>query len=324
MPLMSLVPCWVGSLCVGTALGYSNTAMAGMNTFGSLMALGAVFGCLGGALLTQRFGRRWSFVTSALGLLATWLCIGLGHDVYLFFVARFVNGFFTGFVSLVVPAHIAEMSLIAHRGTDGATHHLVVTLGMLYTHTAGLFLDWSWLALCCAPPALLLLLLTVCLMVESPRWLLCHHRRTRALEALLSVRTAEFEATTEVEFEAIAAIFPRFKTPPAHYMLAVLVMGAQQLSGINCVLLSATNLVPREESMNSITVLALIQADVNMTEADKIAHILKGIADDAFNLLIVKDCTTVDAVVKECQRFEQAKSRHISRQFVRLPNAAAL
>lgn len=65
------------------------------------------------------------------------------------------------------------------------------------------------------------------------------------------------------------------------------------------------------------------KADANMTEADKIAHILKGIADDAFNLLIVKDCTTVDAVVKECQRFEQAKSRRISRQFVRLPNTAA-
>ncbi|KAL1448675.1 hypothetical protein MTO96_028193 [Rhipicephalus appendiculatus] len=276
MPLMSLVPCWVGSLCVGTALGYSLPAGRSLHHakdsgafdithgqifwFGSLMALGAVFGCLGGAFLTQRFGRRWSFVTSALGLLATWLCIGLGHDVYLFFVARFVNGFFTGFVSLVVPAHIAEMSLVAHRGTDGAMHHLVITLGMLYVHTAGHFLDWSWLALCCAPPALLLLLLTACLLVESPRWLLYHHRRQRALEALLSVRSGGFEAATEVEFEAITAIFPSYKTPPAHYMLAVLVMGAQQFSGINCVLLSATNLVPTQESMNSLTVLALVQS----------------------------------------------------------------
>ncbi|KAH6934411.1 hypothetical protein HPB50_024171 [Hyalomma asiaticum] len=276
MPLMALVPCWAGSLCVGTALGYSLPAGRSLHHakdsgafdithaqifwFGSLMALGAVFGCLGGAILTQRFGRRWSFATSALGLLATWLCIGLGHDVYLFFVARFLNGFFTGFVSLVVPAHIAEMSLVAHRGTDGATHHLVITLGMLYAHTAGHFLDWSWLALCCAPPALLLLLLTAGLLVESPRWLLYHHRRHRALEALLSVRTAEYEAAAEVEFEAISAIFPNYKTPPAHYMLAVLVMGAQQLSGINCVLLSATNLVPRQDSMNSLTVLSLIQS----------------------------------------------------------------
>ncbi|KAL3202225.1 hypothetical protein MRX96_042602 [Rhipicephalus microplus] len=275
-PLMSLVPCWVGSLCVGTSLGYSLPAGRSLHHakdsgsfditheqifwFGSLMALGAVFGSLGGALLTQRCGHRWSFATSALGLLATWLCIGLGHDVYLFYVARFVNGFFTGFVSLVVPAHIAEMSLATHRGTDGALHHLVITLGVLYTHTAGHFLDWSWLALCCAPPALLLLLLTGCFVVESPRWLLYCHRRQRALEALLSVRSCGIEATTEVEFEAIAAIFPNYKTPPAHFMLAVLVMGAQQFSGINCVMLSATNLIPTEESMGNLTTLALVQS----------------------------------------------------------------
>ncbi|XP_065286652.1 solute carrier family 2, facilitated glucose transporter member 8-like isoform X2 [Dermacentor albipictus] len=223
------------------------------------MSLGGVFGCLIGALLTQRYGRRWSLVTSALALLATWLCIGLARNVYLFFVARFVNGFFTGFVSLVVPAHIAEMSHAAHRGSDGATHHLVITLGVLYAHVIGNFLDWAWLALCCAPSALLLLLFTCCLLVESPRWLLYHHRRQRALAALLSVRSTGFEAETEVEFEAISAIFPTYSTPPAHYMLAVLAMGVQQLSGVNCILPSATNLVPRQEAMDSHVILVIIQ-----------------------------------------------------------------
>lgn len=276
VPLRSLVPCWVGSLCVGTALGYSLPAGRSLHHakdrgafdithaqifwFGLLMSLGGVFGCLGGALLTQCYGRRWSLVTCALGLLATWLCIGLAQDVYLFFVARFVNGFFTGFVSLVVPAHIAEMSHAAHRGSDGATHHLVITLGVLYAHVIGHFLDWAWLALCCAPPALLLLLLAGCLLVESPRWLLYHRRRHRAMDALLSVRSPGYEAETEVEFEAITAIFPIYKTPPAHYMLAVIVMCVQQLSGVNCILLSATNLAPRQESMDSLVVLALIQS----------------------------------------------------------------
>ena len=49
------------------------------------------------------------------------------------------------------------------------------------------------------------------------------------------------------------------------------------------------------------------KADDSMTEADKIGHILKGIADDAFNLLMCKDCSTVDEIIKECRRFEQAK-----------------
>lgn len=60
-----------------------------------------------------------------------------------------------------------------------------------------------------------------------------------------------------------------------------------------------------------------------MTESDKVSHVLKGIADDAFHLLICKDCVTVDSIVKECRRFEQAKGRRIARQFTRLPNTAA-
>lgn len=71
-------------------------------------------------------------------------------------------------------------------------------------------------------------------------------------------------------------------------------------------------------------VLALCRkADDSMEESEKVAHILKGIADDAFNLLICKDCDTVDAIIRECQRFETAKSRRIAHQFTRLPNTAA-
>lgn len=71
-------------------------------------------------------------------------------------------------------------------------------------------------------------------------------------------------------------------------------------------------------------VLALCRkADNTMTEADKIGHILKGIADDAFNLLMCKDCATVDAIIKECRRFEQAKGRRVPQHFDRLPNTAA-
>ncbi|XP_049519578.1 uncharacterized protein LOC125943984 [Dermacentor silvarum] len=52
---------------------------------------------------------------------------------------------------------------------------------------------------------------------------------------------------------------------------------------------------------------------VDMTESDKVGHVLKGIADDAFNLLLCRNCATVDAIAKECRRFEQAKSRRIAR-----------
>lgn len=71
-------------------------------------------------------------------------------------------------------------------------------------------------------------------------------------------------------------------------------------------------------------VLALChKIDTSMPEADKVGHIIKGIADDAFNLLVFRNLSTVDAIMKECRRFEQAKSRRIHNQFTRLPNTAA-
>ncbi|XP_077494857.1 uncharacterized protein LOC144105609 [Amblyomma americanum] len=71
-------------------------------------------------------------------------------------------------------------------------------------------------------------------------------------------------------------------------------------------------------------VLALCnRVDNNMPESDKVGHVLKGIASDAFNLLVYKNCTTLDDIIKECRRFEEAKSRRISQPYTRLPITAA-
>lgn len=60
-----------------------------------------------------------------------------------------------------------------------------------------------------------------------------------------------------------------------------------------------------------------------MTDQDKADHILTEIADDAFNLLVCKDCSTITSILTECKRFKQAKSRRITKKFRRLPNTAA-
>lgn len=49
----------------------------------------------------------------------------------------------------------------------------------------------------------------------------------------------------------------------------------------------------------------------------------KGIADDAFNLLICKECSSVESVLKECRRFEEAKCHCVAHSFTRLPHTAA-
>lgn len=72
-----------------------------------------------------------------------------------------------------------------------------------------------------------------------------------------------------------------------------------------------------------LDVLALcLRVDSSMSEAGKVGHILKAIANDAFNLLVVKHCSAIDEIIK-CWHFEGAKSRRFTK-FMRLPNTAAM
>lgn len=69
-------------------------------------------------------------------------------------------------------------------------------------------------------------------------------------------------------------------------------------------------------------VLALCQqVNDRMSEADKVSHILKGIANDAFHLLVYEACSTIDDIIMEYNR-EEAKSRRVMQQFVQLFNTA--
>lgn len=58
-----------------------------------------------------------------------------------------------------------------------------------------------------------------------------------------------------------------------------------------------------------------------MTGADKVAHVLKGIANDLY-LLVLEGCSSVQDLIKECRCYQGAKGRHIANYFTRLPNTA--
>ncbi|XP_049271229.1 solute carrier family 2, facilitated glucose transporter member 8-like [Rhipicephalus sanguineus] len=278
MRYRSLVPCWAGSLCVGTALGYALPAGRTLDAaahrgilevphrqilwFGSMLSLGAVFGSLAGALMAQLSGRRRSLYVAGIGMVASWLVIGCSRSMYYYCGARFFCGFLAGVVSIVVPAQVAEIAPVMHRGMHGAVHQLAVALGILYVYFLGRFLDWEWLAVLCAPPAVALLLLTRSFALESPRWILQMGDSLGALNTLAAARASKSQA--DIEFDAIQAVLPKYRTPVAHYLLALLLMVTQQLSGINSVIISTVSLGPESDvsapSTDSAILLALLQA----------------------------------------------------------------
>ncbi|XP_070391690.1 uncharacterized protein [Dermacentor albipictus] len=54
------------------------------------------------------------------------------------------------------------------------------------------------------------------------------------------------------------------------------------------------------------------RVDVTMADAEKIRHILKGIEDDAFHMLLAKNPATVSELVSLCQSFDEFRKQRIA------------
>lgn len=62
-----------------------------------------------------------------------------------------------------------------------------------------------------------------------------------------------------------------------------------------------------------------------MSENDKVSHLMKGIAEDMYQFLLVKDIGSTSTFITECQRIEQMNQRRITKhRFARLPNVVPM
>ncbi|GFS54817.1 CCHC-type domain-containing protein [Trichonephila inaurata madagascariensis] len=58
-----------------------------------------------------------------------------------------------------------------------------------------------------------------------------------------------------------------------------------------------------------------------MTENEKVSHLMKGVAEDVYQSLLVQDISCTSDFIKECQRIEEMNQRRIAKhRFTRLPN----
>ncbi|GFQ89854.1 CCHC-type domain-containing protein [Trichonephila clavata] len=58
-----------------------------------------------------------------------------------------------------------------------------------------------------------------------------------------------------------------------------------------------------------------------MTENENVSHLMKGVAEDVFQSLLVKDISCTSDFIKECQRIEEMNQRRIAKhRFTRLLN----
>ncbi|UYV77011.1 hypothetical protein LAZ67_14002809, partial [Cordylochernes scorpioides] len=67
------------------------------------------------------------------------------------------------------------------------------------------------------------------------------------------------------------------------------------------------------------------QVNPDMSQGEKVAHLMKGVVEDVYQVILIKEIDTVEAFVDWCRKVEACKQRRIGKpRFERLPNVASI
>ena len=262
----------------GFLFGYDTAVINGANTFlqqhfgldagrdAALIGLAtsaAIIGCIPGAMsagfISDRFGRRRVLFFCAVLYAASGVLSAIPRSFEQFVGARMLSGVAIGVSSMICPVYIAELAPPRWRGRMGTLFQLGIVTGIFVTlfinGTIQSFGDeawnvragWRWMLAAEVLPALAFVALIVPI-PESPKWLIQAGREREARATLERVggagyASAEIAAVREVlaqERGSFGELFSRAYRLPL--VIAVVIMLASQLSGINAVMYYSTGI----------------------------------------------------------------------------------
>ncbi|KAI7841777.1 hypothetical protein COHA_004642 [Chlorella ohadii] len=174
---------------------------------------GAVPGTFLGGALMLHYGRRAAIGIDSLFFIAGPLIMALALGVGGLIAGRVVVGLGIGISAAVVPAYLGEVAPARVRGRVVESYEILLCAGMLAASLGdaafqGLPSNWRWMVGAPIVPALLLSL-SMCLLPESPRWLVIRGRLDEALAVIHRVYTHKIlpagmqHSTAEVEHELL-------------------------------------------------------------------------------------------------------------------------
>lgn len=254
----------------------------------SVFCLGGMLGGLSVGFVATAIGRKQGLVANNLFVFLGAIFMGISkrmNQYSLLIIGRFFIGISAGVAAGLTPMYLSEISPEAVRGAVGTVYQLVITSSILLSQILGLESVlgsqnlWPYLLAATAVPGVIqVLLLPFC--PESPKYCyldqknyesarqsLIWFRNTCAVECELEeLRAEECKSRNEtvVTFKDLLVK----KDLRKNLMIAVMMMLAQQLSGINAIIFFSTNVFISSGLTNSsaqFATLAMGAANVAMT-----------------------------------------------------------
>jgi sugar porter (SP) family MFS transporter len=262
-----LLACIITAALAGLLFGFDTAVISGTTealtkqyqldpTWLGITVSSALWGTLVGALFAglpgDRYGSRdtlrvlaFFYIASSIGCAVAWSWGSL-------MVFRVIAGLAVGGSSVLAPVYISEIAPPSKRGALVAAFQFNVIFGILLAYVSNAIiasmglgdLEWRWKFGVAAAPALIFLLLLLRI-PNSPRWLVGRHQDEEAKQSLARIGMTPQQADREIaefrqsftpksgESTGGKLSWTRHRKP---ILLAVMVAGFNQLSGINALL----------------------------------------------------------------------------------------
>lgn len=221
----------------------------------SWVTLGAMIGALLAGYLTERLGRRFTILLSAVIFVVGALLESLAPGTGVLVVGRLVLGAGVGIASVAAPLYGAENAPAKYRGRFVSLYQMAVTVGIFLAYFADYLLissdnsdAWRWMLGISAVPAVLMIF-AVLPLKDSARWYAKVGRRSDARAVIEKIdATGDPDAELASIEESIAGddqaswgeVFAKKWRRPL--VIASVLAILQQLTGINAVIYYANTI----------------------------------------------------------------------------------
>merc|ERR1712088_395578 len=260
----------MGKICANSTDGEVTVSLEQCDSEAELIwawtvAIFCIGGMMGGSLVgfvSGRLGRKGGLLLNNILVAVAALLMGFAKTAgsfHMLIAGRLVIGINSGLNAGLAPMYLSEISPTALRGALGTVYQLIITLSILISQILGMNNmlgtedGWPWLLAITAIPAILQLA-TLPFCPESPKYLLLDQEDEMAAQTALGWLRGTIEVHDEMDEmrqeQASMKLVPKetlkelitngsLRQP---LIIAMMMMLAQQLSGINCAIFYSTGI----------------------------------------------------------------------------------
>lgn len=164
----------------------------------ALSSASTPFGCIFSGWLMDRIGRKKTLIVTEIPLIMGWILIASASNIHMIYGGRLLVGLGSGMVGAPARVYTSEVTQPHLRGMLSALASVGISFGVLFQYTLGSFVTWQILsAISLFVPIFALVLM--CLMPETPNYLVGHSKPEKAMKSLAKLRGSTYDLEREVE-----------------------------------------------------------------------------------------------------------------------------